>query len=230
MKTNPLLEQDDFIVFVPNSVDVLEKSLPAGSDIEDVRPIGGYCSTEHLDRQDEIVVAKGLDFHDFLNFGYFNDNHKQDTAAALGYPTKVELHKDKWWTEGRLFKGYTQSDRIWELAKAMAKSNAPRRLGFSIEGKITDRDHENRILRAMVRNVAITNCPVNTKCTWNILAKSFGRMDDVQRALKKAGAREVTGLSRDPELSYGEAMERLLHLRPNYSANVRDRIVRLAMR
>lgn len=241
-----LLEQDDFSVFMPNGFEIIEK---AGEDIEETRPIGGWCSTESLDRQDEIVVAKGLDFSEFVAFGYFNDNHKQDTAAVLGYPRIAKLQKSRWYTEGNLVKDFAPADKVWDLAKALKKSNAPRRLGFSIEGKVLERDGRNRIMRAKVRNVAITNCPVNTDCTWDILTKAFASIDDVSRAADKALAAghgnpranggavlrdesletDVRELQRADLLSYDDAVKQVKRMRPNYSKSTCHRIVRLAM-
>jgi hypothetical protein len=242
-----LLEVDDFSVFLPDSLDIIEK---AGEDIELTRPIGGYCSTERLDRQDEIVVAKGLDFEEFVNFGYFNDNHKQDTSAVLGYPKMARLDKSRWYTEGNLIAGFPAADKVWELAKALKKSKAPRRLGFSIEGKVLERDGKNKIVRAKVRNVAITNCPVNTDCTWDILSKAFSTSENVEQAAQKAlstggGGMPLTGgaalrqeslettvhreLHRSGELDFEEAVEKIHKMRPNYSKSTCRRIVRLAM-
>lgn len=215
-----LLEQDDFVVWTPG-VEMLEK---AGEDVEQTRPIGGWCSTESLDRQDEIVVAKGLDFSEFVMFGYFNDNHKQDTAAVLGYPRLAKLEKGRWWTEGNLIPGYGPSDKIWELAKALKKSGAPRQLGFSIEGKVLQRDGGNRIVRAKVRNVAITNCPVNTECSWSILSKAFAAPDKIERAARKSSASIKRSLG-----SFEDAVRRVQGLRPHLSRSTCERVVRFAM-
>jgi len=221
-----LLEEDRFEVFVPDTFEILEKA--GNEDIEETRPIGGFCSTEHLDRQEEVVVAKGLMFDDFINFGYFNDNHRQDTSAVLGYPRVVKLIDSKWWTEGNLIKGYTPADKVWELAKALKKSRAPRRLGFSIEGKVLARDENTRrILRAAVRNVAITNCPVNTACTWDILAKAFGSENAVVAASK---AEKDVEMIRNDMLDANAAYSRIRKIRPQYSKSTCQRIVQLAMR
>jgi hypothetical protein len=238
-----LLENDDFTVWAPACVEVIEK---AGVDLEATRPIGGWCSTENLDRQDEVVVAKGLDFSEFVSFGYFNDNHKQDTSAVLGYPRVARLEKSRWWTEGNLLVGYAPADKVWELAKAMKKSNAPRRLGFSIEGKVLERDGGNRIVRAKVRNVAITNAPVNTDCLWSILSKAFAPLKAVENAQRKALAEnsslvQSVGVSRrghhvnsivhqrNDLLSHDEAIDRVRRIHPNLSVDVAARVVGFAM-
>ena len=239
-----LLENDDFVVWSPGCVDIIEK---AGEDIETTRPIGGWCSTEALDRQDEVVVAKGLDFGEFVAFGHFNDNHKQGTAEILGYPRTALLKGNRWYTEGNLLTGYAPSDKVWELAKALRKSNAPRRLGFSIEGKVMERDRGNKIVRAKVRNVAITNCPVNTECTWDILTKAFASPERVEEAQHKAlaaghGLRVNAGAAlrtedlegtvkytRPDDLSFDDAVTHLQKMRPHLSKAMCRRIVRFAM-
>jgi hypothetical protein len=237
-----LLEVDDFTVWAPACVDIIEKS---GDDVEATRPIGGWCSTENLDRQDEVVVARGLDFSEFVAWGYFNDNHKQDTHSPLGYPRLARLEKGRWWTEGNLLTAWPPADRVWELAKALKKSRAPRNLGFSIEGKVMERDGA-KIVRAKVRNVAITSAPVNTACTWNILSKAFAPMKVVETAARKALAENMAlvqsvGVSRRGQhvnsivhqrndvLSFKDAVGRVRRIHPNISVETAERVVHFAM-
>jgi hypothetical protein len=244
-RVDRLLENDEFYVWSPIDSTVIEKAEKAGVDVEATRPIGGWCSTEDLDRQDEVVVARGLDFNEFVQFGYFNDNHRQDTASVLGYPRVARLEKSRWWTEGNLLPGYPPADRVWELAKALAKSGAPRSLGFSIEGKVLERDGGNRIVRAKVRNVAITNAPVNTGCTWRILSKAFAPLDQVTSAARKALAKSQSMVQsrgaggesqrvsiihqRNDLLSFEEAVDRVRRIHPNVSKSACERVVRYAM-
>jgi len=240
-----LLEEDTFTVYLPNQCDLLKADRgETGADGSD-RKIGGYCSTQDLDRQDEIVLARGLDFSEFINFGYFNDNHRQETAAQVGWPTLARLDKgERWWVEGYFWKSgaYKLADEIWTLAKAMRDSGSPRRLGFSIEGKVLQRNGERRIVRARVRDVAVTAKPVNTKCTWNILAKSFAPMDQVQKALTASyshpamagGAvmvpESLDGLviRRKNPLSFEQALEKVQRRYPHFNKSTCERVVRLA--
>lgn len=240
-----LLENDDFCVWTPVDTTLIEKATKAGVDVESTRPIGGWCSTENIDRQDEVVVAKGLDFSEFVQFGYFNDNHRQDTASVLGYPRLARLEKSGWWTEGNLLVGYPPADRVWELAKALAKSRAPRNLGFSIEGKVLERDGGSRIVRAKVRNVAITNAPVNTDCTWAILSKAFAAPGTVESAARKAMAKDQAMVQsqgavhpgqrvsrivhqRNVVLSFEEAVDRVRRIHPHLSESTCERVVHFA--
>lgn len=181
------IRQDDFRVFLPE-FEHFEKS---GDDAYNSRKIRGIMSTSAEDRQGEHVLAKGLDLAPFLKSGHFNDNHDQATGAVVGYPEEAHYSKDLqtlkgekregWVCGGYLLKGTKRSDEIWELAKALS-TTPDRRLGFSIEGKVTRRSN-NVIEKASIRNVAVTNCPVNTDATWDVLAKSFCSEDIAMKAL-----------------------------------------------
>ena len=189
--TIDLLKDDHFSVWVPGVVEFdfakseLAQEEDSDNPVTNGYRLAGYCSTGNRDRQEEIVVQKGLDFSEFVAHGWFNDNHKQGTTDAIGYPINAELHEDRGWhTNGFLLKGYPPAEKIVMLAKALA--DTPRRLGFSIEGKVMERGHDNRIVRAKVRNVAVTNCPVNTDCTWDLVSKSFASATEIEDSFGKA--------------------------------------------
>jgi hypothetical protein len=156
------------------------------------RRIGGLVSTESLDRQNEVVLQRGLDFSDFIKSGWWNDNHSKDTAGILGYPERVQLFEKGerlpdgdvapvrgTWAEGYLL-DTQKADQIWELGNALQKSG--RRLGFSIEGKVERRSGKDQktIAKARVRNVAITSCPVNTDTRLEVLAKSLRAIEEAE--------------------------------------------------
>lgn len=174
---NFFISEDEFRVWLPE-VAFIEKS--DNEDKHNSRKLKGIMTTQRKDRQGEILVSKGLDFSEFLSHGHFNDNHSQDTSAIVGYPEKVEYHQSLkeygidapgWTCEGYVLKGTKKSDAIWELAKAL-QGVPNRKLGFSVEGKV-ERRADKTIEKARIRHVAITNCPVNTDCTWEVLEKSF---------------------------------------------------------
>jgi hypothetical protein len=159
-------------------VEAFEKAKADGSK---GRFIGGFVTTDHMDRQQEIILQEGLDFGPFLKGGWFNDNHDKSTDSLVGYPTAAELrqyptdpmHKG-WYVEGELLDGHSRADSLWTLAQALQKSGK-RKLGFSVEGSIDERDDKrpNIVRKATVREVAITRCPVNTRTSLDILAKSL---------------------------------------------------------
>lgn len=172
------------------------------------RRIAGVISTETRDRQNEIVIQKGLNFDHFVTHGWFNDNHSKDTDAVIGWPESIqtfqkgqklpngELAKSNCtWCEGYLLEGSERADKIWGLSQALAKSGGARALGFSIEGNVTKRMGPARkiVAEAVVTNTAVTNCPVNTDTRLETLAKSlhvianlpddFDRLEAIEKAL-----------------------------------------------
>ena len=161
------LENSTFHVWQPNSVSLIKSD---GDDVKSWK-IGGLASTDSIDRQGESVLQTGLDFSDFVHHGWFNDNHQQHTSAAVGVPEMAKFKKGHgWYVAGYLLKDIPRAKEIYQLAKSLSPTE--RRLGFSIEGKILERIG-NKIAKALIRNVAITNSPVNTDCSWGLLAKSW---------------------------------------------------------
>lgn len=162
--------------FVPASIDLL-KSRDSG---EEVRRIRGYASNSHMDRQQEEIVQKGLDISDFVDYGWFNYDH--DNTKILGYPDKelTRIDQNGFYVEGNLLKGVPLADEVWNLAVALNKSGAPRRLGFSVEGKVLQKSYSGKILKAKVFNVAITPNPVNPGATWEAVLKSFSGGKDFE--------------------------------------------------
>lgn len=175
--------------------DVL-KSTDANSD---EWRIGGYASTSSEDRQGDEIVQKGLDYDDFVNYGWFNFDHHND--QILGYPDKDKCKIDShgFYVEGTLLKGVEAAKNMWETALALQKSGANRKLGFSVEGKVLQRNALGKIVKAKIYNVAITPNPVNTSCTWDALVKSFTtNKDDIEKALE-AGHGDTNGSAIIPE-------------------------------
>jgi hypothetical protein len=97
------------------------------------------------------------------------------------------------WAEGYMLEGHDRADRIWSLGKALQGTG--RSLGYSVEGNIHRRIGPktvfqksakgkgswvgNTVARATVRNVAVTNCPVNVETGLSVLAKSLQVTDEL---------------------------------------------------
>lgn len=166
MDQAPHIHGQDFRFFVP-----VEAYEDLGKGEDKSRRIRGWITTEHKDREEETVLQGGLDFSEFLSFGWFNDNHKQSTGDILGYPEMVRKGttddgKAGHYVEGYLLRGDGNQtyDRVWRLANDLqAQTKGKRRLGFSVEGKIERRQGAGgkMIAKAKVRNVAVTGSPVN---------------------------------------------------------------------
>lgn len=153
--------------------------------------IAGVISTEDLDKQGEVVVQKGLDFQPFLKEGWFNDNHSKKTADVLGYPEGVQTFQkgerlpdgntaptNLTWAEGYLL-DTPEGERIWNLGRALTKAGGQRRLGYSLEGSVQKRTGPSGrvVAKAVIRNVAITNCPVGEGTRLETLVKSLTEVE-----------------------------------------------------
>lgn len=168
----------DFKIYAP-----LEAFEKAGDD--NPMRIGGMVSTDRLDKEGERILQEGLDFNPFLNEGWFNDNHGRKTGDVVGYPTETKFVRkgeklpngktsttNGWWAEGHLV-NTDKGREIWGLAQAL--QGTKRKLGFSIEGRVQQRDPRDpsRVTKAVVKHVAVTHCPVNTDTELESLSKAL---------------------------------------------------------
>lgn len=133
--------------------------------------IAGVISTEDVDLQGEIVKQKGLDFSYFEKSGCFNYEHKHGASNVLGYPTSVKKGRNKTMIEGVLLLDQPKAKEIYTLAKTFEKAGKPRRIGFSVEGQVLDRDPYNPhiVTKAKVLNCAITTSPVNPQTSLTLV-------------------------------------------------------------
>lgn len=190
----------------------------AGAPKGQERRIGGIISTELPDFQGETVLADGLDLSYFQKNGWFNDNHEKGMDGIVGYPDPEGIKKFKRgetlpngkqapangiWAEGYVL-GNERGNKVWDLAQSLQGTG--RQLGYSVEGKILRRTGAktimkkaedgtptlvgNRVAKAIVRNVAVTHCPVNDATGMEILAKSIravelADLDDVEDRLDR---------------------------------------------
>ncbi len=232
-------------------VEVFEKAGPEGTD----RRIGGIVSTDHLDRQSEVLLQEGLDFTPFLKGGWFNDNHESTTDSVIGYPSAAELRhlpdgRKGWYVEGFLLKT-DRANRIWDLATELQRSGSGRKLGFSVEGSIAERDPDDpkKVRKAVVREVAITKCPVNTHTSLSVLAKSLavgtnpppsGPTTDASVLAPEAleGVKPSRPSAKDSKkkrkvkqrMNKSEAVDFLLSIRPGMTRTLAERVVEYAIR
>jgi hypothetical protein len=159
---------------------------------EGKRYIFGKASTPDLDTVGHYVLQKGLDISYFVDYGFFNWDHQNTPDAIVGYPYKEECYvaEDGFYVAGELFKGLPLADKIWDLVVTLKKSNSPRTLYFSLEGKIEayegEKPHQASpdgghtvISKAKVYEVAITKRPVNPQATMDALVKSLVKAVDV---------------------------------------------------
>lgn len=156
--------------------------------------IAGYASCSKEDRQGDEIIQRGLDISDFLNYGWLNVDH--DNTKIVGYPDKdkCKITEKGLYVEAILLKGSELAKRFWDTAVALKKSGAPRKLGFSIEGKVLKRNALGQIVKAKIYNIAVTANPVNPFCQWDAIVKSF-----------TDNPKDIDLLDKSLEAGYGDA-------------------------
>jgi hypothetical protein len=150
---------------------VLVKGGTKGADKTGKRWISGIASTDAKDLQGEIVDQQGINFDYFLKHGWFNNDHKPGFENKVGQPTECKVTKQGLFVKGYLFEKHQVADSIWDLMSSLDNTQADRKVGFSIQGKVTRRDG-NKIKECWISEIAITACPVN-HTTWCDIAKSL---------------------------------------------------------
>mgnify|MGYP001177762311 CR=1 FL=1 len=180
--------------------------------------ISGFASTPALDFQGEKVDPVGIDDSYFKSQGWIDNEHnKQD---ILGYPTEnTFVDPDKGlFVEAKLFKNIEGTNKFLKLYKNIKDADANRKLGFSIEGQINQRDAVNPsiIKNVLITGVALTASPANPTCNWKVVNKSIYKsaMDALQAGDDINPATQTGGQALKPEslihgltnLSYGVSL------------------------
>lgn len=172
-------------------VDTFKFWLPAqlvksGKTSDGKRWIQGIASTETRDLQGEVVAQKGIDTSYFLKHGHFNNDHKPGTENKVGEPTECKITKDGLWVKGFIWEGKKAADDIWEHFNALNKSGSRRKMGFSIEGKVLQRNG-NIIEKCWIQDIAITPAPVNTTTFAEVVKSLNARKWDLEKAAEASG-------------------------------------------
>lgn len=167
------VRDEDFSFWLPMEI---IKADPKDKKKGKRRLIQGIASTPDEDLQKEIVEARGIDFSYFLKYGYYNNDHKPGFENKVGQPMECRVTSKGLWTKGFLFDNHRIADSIWELANALEASQADRKLGFSIQGKVTRRAGR-KILKCWIQDIAITAAPINTN-TWIDVVKSLAALPE----------------------------------------------------
>jgi len=139
--------------------------LLAGDNVEDI--------------QEEVVEPEGFILDYLMKGGYFNYDHNKGSQYLIGEPTDYEFVKNtKTGYCGLLVKGFLYKSNEKPVAEQLIKHlrvlksvGSKRRIGASVEGKTLERKG-NRIVKAWVKNIAITEHPINRN-TWVDIVKSF---------------------------------------------------------
>lgn len=152
--------------------------------------VKGIVSSEIEDQAGDIIKQDGIDWTYFLDKGYFNWEHQSGPENILGYPTKIIKGDAETSVEGYLFLDRPKAKDAYDMAKILKDVQAPRSIGFSIEGQVIERDKANDhiITKAKILNVSVTAHPCNPDA--KLMVKALADMEETMR--KKATTIEPT--------------------------------------
>ena len=158
----------------------LDKLEKAGKDGIKKLKVGGIASTNTKDLDGESLDPNGFDLSYFQNKGIVNWNHNKSPDAVIGEPTNVKLTDKGLYVEAELYADNPLANSVYTLAETLQKSSKTRRLGFSIEGKATERDENDKtkVSKALITNIALTISPKNPDSIVNIVKGNFSELSD----------------------------------------------------
>jgi len=138
------------------------------------RFVQGYASTPAWDTDGESIIKSGLDITYYNEQGWLNWMHTNKPDHIIGIPVYSKIDSVGFFTKGMLFNN-EMATHVWNLGKELQQLGYPRKLGYSIEGKVVQRSaiNKSKIIKAKVTNVAVTHIPVNTEATFELVSKSF---------------------------------------------------------
>lgn len=172
-------------LYIPfNSVNI-EKSKKNGKNNKNYI-VAGYASTFDKDMDAEQIDPNGIDITYLMKTGYIDYEH--DREEIVGIPTSnTHVDDNGLYLEAELFGDNEHVQKMMNLYDKIASINPDRRLGFSIEGQVKERDFDNDdiIREVAITGVAITKTPCNPNARWDVLNKSLSNnkeLDEVQKA------------------------------------------------
>lgn len=133
----------------------------------EIMRLGGIASTMDEDSDGEFLDPSGFEIEDFQKLGVINWHHQstKSPATIIGEPSRVEIRKDGFYVECDLYRSSELAREVYDLAQVMQKDSKSRKLGYSIEGSVIERDEENPkiVKKARITGLAITHMPKNPK-------------------------------------------------------------------
>jgi hypothetical protein len=174
-----LLHENHFSTFITFDPD-LAKAADLGESAL-LGPISGIASTDAVDHDGEVVDQDGLDWSLFTKGGSFRPvpltyEHPFTVKDTIGEATSIEIverdGRKATKITGNLFLSDPKGREIWDKIVTWKKSGSQLRLGFSVEGKVVQRNG-NKIAKARVHSIAISQFPRNYEAWLEPLAASL---------------------------------------------------------
>ena len=128
----------------------------------------GIASLPGRDLQGEEVIPNGLEIDYLLGKGLPSGgggwiNYDHSPEILIGIPLEGKITPQGFWLKWKALKTKFMTEKVIPQMKALKEAGWPRRYGMSIEGVVKQYDPQDptRILKAFIRNVALTPTPVH---------------------------------------------------------------------
>lgn len=156
---------EDFNIFVP--LDIIEKGEKDKDGLPEELLISGIASTSKYgkDKDGQILDPNGFDFSPLLSTGFFNMEHSyiktKDPSMIIGEPTNAFVKNNDFYIEGKLYKENPKAVALYKLGQTLKKAGSSRKIGYSIEGSIVEKDplNPNYIKKSIISHCAVTLSP-----------------------------------------------------------------------
>jgi len=166
-----------------------------------VMKMGGIASTADEDADGEFLDPNGFVVDDFMSTGLVNWHHgvKNKPKMIVGEPTIAEIRPEGFYVECLLYPSSEIAREIYETAEILEKDSNTRRLGFSIEGEVIERQSDDeddalykKIKKANITGLAITHMPKNGK-TFAQIIKGFVEAEGTEGESSEGDDSEAEG-------------------------------------
>jgi len=167
--------QDDFNFWTPVKIEKGESRVNKEGKEEEAMYISGVASTSDRDLDGDILLPNGFDLSYFLKNGFINWQHGTGPSHYIGEPISGKVANNKFFVKAKLWSFSDLAKGVYGLMNNLKKSGANRKVGWSIEGKVIERDPINKKLvkKAIITNVALTPMPKNRQTFADIVQKGF---------------------------------------------------------
>lgn len=132
----------------------------------DAHTVYGYASTEALDQQGEIVTRQALEaaLPDYMRFANIREMHQ---PSAVGVAEEAQIDDKGLWLGARVV-----DERAWEKVKKGVYK------GFSIGGRVTARDPQNRriITGVDLTEISLVDRPANPEAVFEMVKHIDGML------------------------------------------------------
>ncbi|WP_289146202.1 hypothetical protein [uncultured Megamonas sp.] len=153
--------------------------------------VEGIASNSDRDLQGEVIEPSGLNIEYLLNSGYIDYEHDKDSVIGVPINDGTYVDDDGLHLKALIFGDDPRVQKMFELQSQFDKNHIDRSLGFSIEGKVLDRDSfdESIVREVLVSGVALTYRPACDSArvnTWSTVVKSVSEnntLEEVQKSL-----------------------------------------------